>query len=168
MTVFHRTSQIFLAAFAPAHKLLPANPTRNLDDLSSVLNSASIGRVAFLRHGETAPSTGGDFERILTEEGRSQARQAGRGFGKELNPYFSVCLVSPAPRTMETAKIFLLNADANSVLAPIDVLYDGTTQPKGAELFQKIGYASLDSYLRNHDDVIRTTSQEVLGSYANS
>jgi hypothetical protein len=69
---------------------------------------------------------------------------------------------------METAKIYLSNADANATVLPIDILYDGTMQPKGSELFRKIGYAPLSSYLENDDDDIRIRSQLVLGSYANS
>lgn len=168
MTAFHRTSHIFLAAFAPAHKLLPVNPSRNLEDLASILDAAAIRRVAFLRHGKTGPSTGKDFERLLTEKGRLQAEQAGRAFGKALNPYFSLALVSPAPRTMETAEIFLSNSDASPTLVPIDILYDGTMQPKGSELFRKIGYAPLNSYLENVEDDTRSVSQQILGSYANS
>jgi Histidine phosphatase superfamily (branch 1) len=124
--------------------------------------------VAFLRHGQTAPSIGTDFERLLTEEGRSQARQAGLVFGRSLKPYFSTALISPAPRTTETAEIFLSSANANTTLQPIDILYDGTMQQKGPELFRKIGYAPLSSYLENDDDDIRIPSQLVLGSYANS
>jgi hypothetical protein len=168
MTVFCRTSQFFLAAFAPVHKLLPVHPSRNLNVLDSILRAAGIGKVVFLRHGKTAPSAGTDFERSLTEEGRSQARQAGLVFGRGLNPYFSKALISPAPRTTETAEIYLSSADAHATLLPIDILYDGTMQPKGSELFRKIGYAPLSSYLENDNDDIRIPSQLVLGSYANS
>jgi hypothetical protein len=168
MTVFSRTSQIFLAAFTPVHKLLPVNPSRNMKELDSRLRAAGIGKVAFLRHGKTTPSTGTDYDRLLTDEGRSQARQAGLVFGRGLNPYFSTALVSPAPRTMETAEIYLSNADAHASLLPIDILYDGTMQPKGSELFRKIGYAPLSSYLENDDDDVRIPSQLILGAYANS
>lgn len=168
MTVFHKTSRLLFAAFAPAHKLLPVQPSRDFQDLSALLRKAGIARVAFLRHGKTAPSTGVDFDRLLTDEGRHQAKQAGLAFGKDLNPYFSTALVSSAPRTVETAEIFLESCDARTTISPNDVLYDGTMQPKGSELFKQIGYAPLSSYLENDDDEIRQASQQILGAYANS
>lgn len=168
MTVFYRTSRVLLAAFAPAHKLLPVKPSRNLQDFSALLRDAGIGRVAFLRHGKTAPSTGIDFDRLLTDEGRDQAKQAGLAFGKGLNPYFPTAPVSSAPRTVETAEIFLANSDTDATPIPIDVLYDGTMQPKGSELFKQIGYAPLSSYLEHDNEAIRRASQQVLGTYANA
>ena len=168
MTAFHRTSRFLFAAFAPAHELLPIHPSRDLKDLASILRNAGISRVAFLRHGKTAPSNGVDFDRLLTDEGRDQARQAAMAFGKDLNPYFSTALVSSAPRTVETAEIFLDVSMANTAISSNSRLYDGTMQPKGSELFQQVGYAPLSSYVENEDDEIRYASQKVLGSYANT
>jgi hypothetical protein len=107
MTVFRRTP-VLMAAFAQMHRLLPGKPARSYDDFLSIMNKAKISRIAFLRHGKTAPSTGGvDFDRLLTDVGRGQATDAGLRFGKDLKPFFSPVLVSPAPRTVETAELFL-------------------------------------------------------------
>jgi hypothetical protein len=47
-----------------------------------------------------------------------------------------------------------------------EILYDGTMQPKGSQLFQKIGYAPLSDYLGASDDDDRRSAQTVLGDYA--
>jgi broad specificity phosphatase PhoE len=121
----------------------------------------------FLRHGQTGLSNGVDFDRILTDEGRSQARAAGASFGSDLKPFYSSLLVSPAPRTMETARIFLDAADANQTeLKPLPVLYNGAMLPKGSLIFRKIGYAPLQDYLLHEEDA--QDAQQVLGEYAHS
>jgi hypothetical protein len=168
MTAFHRTSQMLMVAFAPTHKLLPVNLARDFENLASLFQNANISRVLFLRHGQTAPSNGVDFERLLTDEGRNQARQAGTTFGKSLNPFFRSVLVSPAPRTMETAELFLESLNVTANVIPVDVLYDGTMQPKGSELFKIIGYAPLKDYLDNENEQYRSTSQQLLGAYADA
>jgi hypothetical protein len=120
MTAFFRTSQLFLAAYA--YKLFPVNPTKDVTKIRSVFENANIGRVLFLRHWNTAPSTTGiDFDRILSCEGRDQAKQSALKFGIHLNPFYPSVLVSPAPRTVESAKIFLSNSNAIANLIPIDV-----------------------------------------------
>jgi len=142
----------------------------NLDAFSSTLANADIQRVAFLRHGKTAPAENGvDFERQLTDVGRKQAQEAGASFGKEERPFFPTVLVSPAPRTMETAKLFCEAAEETEYqFSCPPVLYDGTMQPEGSKLFRKIGYAPLKDYLDAEDTEDRETARTVLGEYAHN
>lgn len=170
MNGFRRSQGLALAAFAQMHQLLPGTAGRNYESFLSIMEKAKISKIAFLRHGKTAPSTGVDFDRFLTDQGREQARKAGLGFGRDLNPFFSPVLVSPAPRTVETAKIFLAaaNQNVNVTLEPIMSLYDGTMQPKGSALFKKIGYSPLRDYLTNENEQERIDAQIVLGAYAHS
>jgi Histidine phosphatase superfamily (branch 1) len=141
--------------------------SKNADDitpemLQSRLHEAGVGKIAFLRHGKTAPSVNGvDFDRLLTAEGRQQATDAGRIMSQDLLPFYPRCLVSPAPRTMETAQLFFQAvaaatctnnavaddlASINIQLGPILTLYDGTMQPEGSRLFRQLGYAPLCLY----------------------
>ena len=69
----------------------------------------------------------GIIDRILTELGRQQAKEAGLRFGRELKPFFSPVLVTPAPRTVAAAEIFLSAAHEDANLKPIEVLYDGAS-----------------------------------------
>ena len=165
-----RGGPVLMAAFAGRlHKLLPGNPQKSHDSFLSVMHKANISRIGFLRHGQTAPSSGVDFDRLLTENGRQQANDAGLGFGKDLGPFAPKILVSSAPRTMETADIFKSAADQEHVkLKPMQSLYDGTMQPKGSALFQNLGYAPLKDYLTitSHGD--RRDAQNILGAYAHT
>ena len=86
----------------------------------------------------------------LTDQGRKQVVSAGDSFGKELLPSYHKLLASPAPRTMETAALFVqaacssghgrhdVMANSEVEIQPIQGLYDGTMQPEGSRLFQKI------------------------------
>jgi hypothetical protein len=77
------------------HELLPSHSSVSEDVFLSSLKWASISRVGFLRHGKTAPATDGvDFNRLLTDEGRLQAKEAGESFGRELLPFFPKVVVS--------------------------------------------------------------------------
>jgi broad specificity phosphatase PhoE len=175
MTAFRRTSTLFLA-FSHLHECLPAPDTclasfSSFETLAETLRKTGIARLAFLRHGATAKSQGVDFDRKLTDQGRKQAKEAGSSFGKELLPYHPRLFVSPAPRTVETAELFLQSAGialdlVNMIKDPI--LYDGTMQPAGSKLFQKIGYAPLNDYLNAEDDEDRKAAREVLGAYAHN
>ena len=171
--------------------------SNNLGRLRETIERANISKLLFLRHGQTAPlpttangdgdGDGGgdavDFDRVLTEEGRFQAKLSGEIFGKKFQPYFRLALVSPAPRTMETAEIFLAATAATTSSSPhndgsssedlhydnlllIDSLYDGTMQPKGCQMFEKIGYAPLQDYLNNENESVRDDARLVLGDYA--
>jgi broad specificity phosphatase PhoE len=140
-----------------------------------------VRRVTFLRHGNTAPSpTGADVDRKLTELGRDQSRQAGRAFGATLWPYRNV-LVSPSPRTVETARLFLEEASAAMAatgaselagsLSAVDLslvsgLYDGTMQPEGSALFRRLGYAPVRTYVEADDPADRNAARRVLGEYS--
>jgi broad specificity phosphatase PhoE len=147
-----------------------------------------IRRIAFLRHGNTAPTDYGvDFDRVLTPLGREQSREAGRAFGARVFPFRKV-LVSPAPRTVETAQLFLEEAAASAAssssnpispseedptarasaqeLSLVQGLYDGTMQPEGSILFRKIGYAPLKSYVDASDPADREVARRVLGEYS--
>lgn len=90
-------------------------------------------------------------------------------------PFFPQVMVSPAPRTMDTANLFLEatgisvgSHDLGIHLEPVQSLYEGTMQPEGSRLFQKIGYAPLRDYLMCEDDEDRKTAQNVLGTYAHT
>jgi broad specificity phosphatase PhoE len=159
---------VILAAFSQLHQWLPGSlKNHHAENFASVMRNANVCRIVFLRHGQTGLSNGVDFDRMLTDEGRSQARVAGASFGSDLKPFYSSLLVSPAPRTMETAHIFLDAADANETeLKPLPVLYDGTMQPKGSPIFRKIGYAPLQDYLLHEEDA--QDAQHILGDYAHS
>ena len=134
MAGFRGTPVIMAAAIAKIHHLLPGVPGKKFDSFLSTMNKARVSRIAFLRHGQTGQREMGgvDFDRILTELGRQQAKEAGLRFGRELKPFFSPVLVSPAPRTVATAEIFLSAAHEDANLKPIEVLYDGAMQPKKA------------------------------------
>ena len=142
----------------------------NLDAFAATLAHAGIQRVGFLRHGKTAPAeNGNDFERQLTDIGREQALEAGASFGKEQRPFFPTILVSPAPRTMETAKLFCKAAGEEEYQFSFPpVLYDGTMQPEGSKLFRKIGYAPLKDYLDAEGENDRQVARIVLGEYAHN
>mmetsp|Transcript_7376 Transcript_7376/g.21758 ORF Transcript_7376/g.21758 Transcript_7376/m.21758 type:complete len:273 (-) Transcript_7376:111-929(-) len=149
------------------------------------LTAAGIRRVAFVRHGNTAPSPDGvDFERLLTDAGREQSRMAGASYGAaRLPPFHPLALCSPAPRCVETAEIFLRAAldgrgakeristtttrAAGPELYLVPGLYDGTMQPEGSRLFSLIGYSALRDYVENPDDDDRQAALDVLGAYAN-
>jgi Histidine phosphatase superfamily (branch 1) len=156
------------------------------ETLQSRLQDAGVAKIAFLRHGKTAPAMNGvDFDRLLTDEGRQQAKDAGRIMAKYLLPFYPRCLVSPAPRTMETAQLFfqaaavaatctnntLTNPEYSSAsipikLEPIPILYDGVMQPEGSRLFRQLGYAPLSAYLHHSDTNDRNAARTVLGEYA--
>jgi broad specificity phosphatase PhoE len=169
-----RTPAVAMAAFSHltnVHPMLPGRCKRgNVDRLVENARRANISKVAFLRHGNTAPSSNGvDFDRQLTDHGRDQAREAGESFGRQmLAPLYPLAMVSPAPRTMETAKIFLESANLQTKICPIQHLYDGTMQPKGSSLFRQLGYAALLEYLNHEDEAFRSDAQLVLGGYAHS
>ncbi len=170
MSAFSRTMRVLTTAFAKLQPLLPGRSIHNLDTFVGTLEQSNISKILFLRHGKTGPSpTGKDFDRLLTAEGRDQARDAGHVFGKKMQLLFSSLLVSSAPRTVETAKLFL-DAYSGDQLRPelqiIPELYNGTMQPKGSALFKKIGYAPLRDYLENNNQEYRNDAQSVLGPYA--
>ena len=181
------------------HPLLPLPPPTVAFDANSVTNTdataitspsavqeaflqSHITKVAFIRHGNTAPSpTGVDYDRSLTELGRQQSRIAGSSYGvRELFPYYEKgALCSSAPRCVETAHIFLdasfktlkdsNKEDRNISMPPLNLqsnMYDGTMQPEGSRLFRSIGYAPLRSYLENTNEDDANAARCVLGGYA--
>jgi len=171
----HALSSSTSASF---HEWLPGRSERHgQETFISLAKESGVSRIAMIRHGKTAPRPPQthDFDRVLTEEGKQQAKLAGSTYGSELMPFFPIFMVSPAPRTMDTANIFL-EATGISVgcldlgihLEPVQSLYEGTMQPEGSRLFQKIGYAPLRDYLMCEDDEDRKTAQSVLGTYAHT
>jgi broad specificity phosphatase PhoE len=164
------------------HTLLPYPPgwtsSSSSQKVVEQLQFAGVSRVFFLRHGQTGKSeTGLDFDRYLTDTGRQQARVAGGSYGKEfLLPLNKKVLVSPAPRTVETAELFIEaaleepdTADKSPLLPQLvhdTALYDNTMQPAGSQLFAKYGYAPLYDYLNAADIDDRQAAQQVLGEYA--
>lgn len=135
------------------------------------LTAHSIHRIAFIRHAKTLPAPDGiDFNRQLSEAGRSQARQAAASYGRfDLLPYFPLAMASPSHRTMDTAKLFL---DENKTFGPkveirqIDIAYDETMQPEGSDLLNDFGHGPLRNYLESRDRLDRETSRQLLGKYA--
>lgn len=171
MTPFRRSPLALQLAFSQLHEWLPCpseTTSGNLGQFGKTLAEAGIQRIGFLRHGKTAPAENGkDFERQLTDAGRKQACEAGSSFGVMQKPFFPRVLVSPAPRTMETAKLFCDAAqeDVLRYFSP-NILYDGTIQPEGSKLFRKIGYAPLQDYLDAEDIDDRVAGRTVLGAYS--
>lgn len=168
----------FPSAVAVFHDLMPHPnewkvPTENFGEK---LLEMGISKIFFLRHGQTGKSDTGDFDRILTDAGREQARVAGLSFGKNvLLPIYPKVLVSPAPRTIETAKIFLESAIGETMagedqvdLVRVQDLYDNTMQPEGSKLFAKIGYAPLKNYLDAPNEYDRQVARELLARYASA
>lgn len=180
--IFPSKADAVVAAF---HDLLPCPadwkvPTHNFGDK---IKEIGISKIFFLRHGQKGKSDTGDFDRILTDVGREQARVAGSSYGKDtLMPIFPKVLVSPAPRTVETARLFLqaaadvdddtaeCNEEESSSssfdLVPVQELYDKTMQPDGSKLLAKIGYAPLRDYLDASDEYDRGVARDPLGKYA--
>ena len=150
------------------YELLPAPWNANSDKFRSKLVEENVSKIGFLRHGQTAKSQGIDFDRLITDYGRMQAHIAGSSFGKELKPFYCSILCSPAPRTVETAKIFLDSSGETRNLVTPEILYDGTMQPMGSELFKTIGYAPLEDYLNHPDKALRTDARKVLGAYSHA
>lgn len=137
-----RRSPILLA-FTKLHEWLPcpSEVTGNLNSFSSTLENAGIARVAFLRHGKTAPAENGiDFERQLTDIGREQAIEAGLSFGKDLKPFFPTLNVSPAPRTMETANLFVMQLPrrTNTSFVALQSSMMGPCNHKVASYFKRL------------------------------
>jgi Histidine phosphatase superfamily (branch 1) len=136
----------------------------------STCEQAKVSKICFLRHGKTSPKPddGVDFDRLLTDLGRSQAVEAGASFGRQLSPFFTKVLVSPAPRTVETARLFLEASEQQEqceIQSP-QALYDGTMQPEGGPLFQKIGYAPLSDYVNSENKDDAEVARRLLGLYS--
>lgn len=148
-------------------------------EIQTTFLESGISKVAFIRHGNTAPAPI-DFERTLTDLGRSQSRAAGASYGIDLYPFCDEALCSSAPRCVETANLFLKSLAesmqqednqgeyAMPKLSLQDNLYDGTMQPEGSRLFAKIGYAPVRSYLENDNLDDAEAARIVLGNYARS
>lgn len=168
-------------AIAPSnqhHPLLLRYHRYTEDDVRAAFTKAEIARVAFIRHGHTSPAPI-DYERKLTPLGRIQSLLAGSSYGRELYPYFSKALCSPAPRCTETAELFFDSASvalattstAEDVVQMPTLqlhkeMYDGTMQPAGSRLFKSIGYAPLRTYLENPVEEDATAAKIVFGEYA--
>jgi hypothetical protein len=163
------------------HQLLPftggGTQLQSNDFLEALTVRAGIHRIAFIRHGQTSAAADGiDFNRQLSDLGISQARQAGTSYGRSdlLSPLFPLVMVSPAPRTIDTAKHFLEAAVATATdaivpeIVPVDIAYDGTMQAGGSALFQRIGYRPLRDYLESPDANDRETARRLMGQYAHN
>lgn len=174
------------------HSLLPlpidaaaANTSNNHvplapSEIQKTFLESGINKVAFIRHGNTAPASN-DFERALTELGRSQSRAAGASYGIALYPFNDEALCSSAPRCLETANLFLesmvetMQQQQDGVgeyvmpkLSLQSQLHDRAMQPAGSRLFAKTGYAPIRSYLENENLDDAETARVVLGGYARS
>lgn len=170
----------WIRGFLRQHRRDRDNPSPDSQQQLSLresLDRAGISKLFFLRHGKTLPKPHGgrDFDRVLADQGRQQARDAGKSYGRAvLRPFYHRALVSPAPRTVESCELFLEGAAAGSSasvevhLTPIQALYDGTMQPEGSKLFRKIGYAPLRDYVESNDSDDRRVARRVLGQYGRS
>jgi Histidine phosphatase superfamily (branch 1) len=178
---FHSSFQVVPDTFGSSSSKNGSDIVRSAitpEILQSRLKEAGVAKIAFLRHGKTAPAKNGvDFDRLLTDEGRQQAKDSGRIMAQHLLPFYPRCLVSPAPRTTETAQLFFEAATSTNAtldnasivtLVPIPSLYDGTMQPEGSRLFRQLGYAPLSAYLHHPDTNDRNVARTVLGEYASS
>jgi broad specificity phosphatase PhoE len=165
--------------FRRFHELIPLPSPTVVNNSINSIHRSGISRIAFLRHGKTGLAPDGiDFNRTLTDEGRNQAIQSGRVFGTDLLPLYPVVILSPSPRTIETANLFLASAFSastknghhlNSIQKKLlNEAYDGTMQPEGSAIFKKLGYAPLIDYIENNDLADRTTARRLLGSYAST
>ncbi|KAL7439207.1 hypothetical protein ACHAXM_006621 [Skeletonema potamos] len=165
-----------MSAAANTSNYVPLAPT----EIQKTFLESGINKVAFIRHGNTAPASN-DFERTLTDLGRSQSIVAGASYGIELYPFSDEALCSSAPRCVETANLFLNSILEEKTRQQDEVgeyvipnlslqpqLYDGTMQPAGSRLFAKIGYAPLRSYLENEIIDDAEAARIVLGGYARS
>jgi hypothetical protein len=163
-----KTALLFnVASVRALHEYLPGKPSYQSKKLLELAHDAGVKKILFLRHGKTGKAESGiDFDRLLTAEGRDQAISAGKSFGKVLKPFFSRALVSPAPRTIETAELFFAASDASVELKSVKSLYDGAMQPDGSLLFRKLGYAPLSNYLNNPNENDQLVAKRVLGAYA--
>jgi hypothetical protein len=100
--------------------------------------------LALLRSGRAAPAAAraDDFGRQLTDEGRDQAREAAAKFGESLRPFHDFAIVSPAPRAVETAELFLgVAAPGHAVeVERVKQVYDGCFTEAGKAAFDRLGY----------------------------
>ena len=137
---------------------LEAN-TKSASDIQYAFAKSNINRVAFIRHGNTAPADV-DFERTLTELGRSQSSIAGASYGtQQLYPYYKEAVL----------KLMEEEADELFVMPQLELhskLYDGTMQPEGSRLFRSIGYAPLRQYVQNANEDDGASARCILGEYA--
>ena len=117
--------------------------------------------LAFVRHGNTLPKEecgGLDFQRVLSPKGKEQCRRARATWlpvleAKGVTP---IAVTSAAPRCHETLDEIL--GEVRPKISE-EMLYDSMLQPQGSELFEKCGYAPLQTYLDEG-------GVEFLGDYA--
>lgn len=195
-SAFYHNHHRSFSALCPSHQhlLLPlpcpstidaehgATITKKLSpgNIQNALLGSNINKIAFIRHGNTS-SAAVDFDRALTDLGRTQSRAARASFGiEELYPYYKKgAICSSAPRCVETAQLFLdlssqkvkdgAKEECKRSSPPIKLyseLYDGTMQPEGSRLFRSIGYAPLRKYLMNQNELDAEAARCVLGGYA--
>jgi len=133
-----------------------ASNSHTLDLVQPTLVEKGIGRIAFLRHANTLPKpvveNGTDFDRQVSPKGQEQAKEAGQTFARDLTPFYSKMFASPSPRTVETAKIVLEtipNHDGIEIDTSLYELYDMSAQPGSGRLFEKHGYAPLQTYVND-------------------
>ena len=82
-----------------------------------------MSRIYVIRHAAAEdPGDRGDFARRLTERGRWQAREAGRGL-RERTPALGAILTSPAARACETAELIAAELDPPPLLEICEPLY---------------------------------------------
>ncbi len=63
-------------------------------------------KIFILRHGEAGPSTGSDFDRVLTDTGETDSRNIG-SFCLKAKIHFTQVLVSPITRARQTARFVM-------------------------------------------------------------
>ncbi|KAJ1444739.1 hypothetical protein M885DRAFT_626841 [Pelagophyceae sp. CCMP2097] len=124
---------------------------RVLDGKISKALRGTRTNLALLRSGRAAPAVAraDDFGRQLTDEGRAQARAAAAKFGDSLRPFHDFAIVSPAPRAIETAELFLADAVPGHAIEVerVKLVYDGCFTDAGKAAFDRLGHAPLIDYL---------------------
>uniref|UniRef100_A0A7S3NN62 Uncharacterized protein n=1 Tax=Aureoumbra lagunensis TaxID=44058 RepID=A0A7S3NN62_9STRA len=121
------------------------------EKLGELVRGVSL-RILFLRHAETKVGPRNDWERMLSDAGMSQSKRAGESFGRALQPFCNVVMSSPAPRCLDTIDHFFkgVSQEVRSMRIVTDpTLYDGTIQPGASEVFKRLGYQSLSTYLKD-------------------
>ena len=123
--------------------------------------------VALIRHGNTGPAAT-DLARTLTDKGSQQSKQAAAGYvTRRLGSIMPLVVCSAARRCAETATIAMMQGDAvEGGKAAFEIvkcqhIYDGTMQPGGSAVFQRIGYAPLRAYREDSAEM-----RELLDEYA--
>jgi phosphohistidine phosphatase len=82
-----------------------------------------------LRHGVAENATARDEDRVLTDPGRADLREAARGMAR-MGLRFDLVLASPLARARETAEIVIEETGGDCLLSIVEELVPGSTPQK--------------------------------------